>query len=86
MKFFYFLVFSLFYLFFINNKVESLNNGLGLTPQMGYNTWYDLGCSSSMNQEVVKDRARAMVELGFSQLGYIYVNLDDCWAKGRDQK
>jgi len=64
--------------------VHGLNNGLGLTPQMGYNSWYDLMCSPAMNENVIQDTAEQLVELGLSRLGYTYVNLDDCWAQGRD--
>ncbi|XP_065846502.1 probable alpha-galactosidase isoform X3 [Oscarella lobularis] len=61
--------------------VRSLDNGLGLTPAMGYNSWYDYGCS--LNEKGIRATADALVDYGFSKLGYIYVNLDDCWAKGR---
>jgi len=61
-----------------------LNNGLGLTPPMGYNTWYDLGCSSQMNETTIKHTADIFVSSGLSKLGYKYINMDDCWAEGRD--
>lgn len=32
----------------------ALNNGLGITPQMGYNSWYDLECSSQMNETTIR--------------------------------
>lgn len=33
---------------------SALNNGLGITPQMGYNSWYDLECSASMNESSIR--------------------------------
>ena len=62
---------------------QALDNGLARTPQMGYNTWYDLECSGYMNESTLKQIADAMVETGLRDLGYQYLNLDDCWAKGR---
>lgn len=64
--------------------VRALDNGLARTPQMGYNSWYDLECSSAMNEEVLKTQVDAMIEKGLLGLGYNYFNLDDCWAKGRN--
>ena len=29
---------------------SALNNGLLLTPNMGYNSWYDLMCTQAMNE------------------------------------
>ncbi|CAE7483021.1 melA [Symbiodinium pilosum] len=50
---------------------------------MGYNSWYDLECSESMNESTLRQIADAMVDTGLRDLGYNYLNLDDCWAKGR---
>eukprot|EP01084_Bolivina_argentea_P078537 142522_1 len=61
----------------------SIDNGLGLTPQMGYNSWYAYGCH--INQTIMQETASKMVELGLDKLGYEYVNIDDCWAGGRYQ-
>lgn len=66
----------------------AVDNGLGLTPQMGYNSWYDLMCSPLMNETVLRSRADFFVTNGFKDLGYEYINLDDCFiapgASGRD--
>jgi len=66
-------------------SVQSLDNGLGRTPAMGYNTWYDVECSAWMNETTVRETADALISTGLAKLGYQYVNLDDCWAKGRDE-
>ncbi|KAJ5437849.1 Alpha-galactosidase [Penicillium daleae] len=60
----------------------ALENGLARTPQLGWNTWNSFGCS--MNETVILDAAKLIVELGFKDLGYNYVVLDDCWSAGRN--
>lgn len=62
-----------------------LNNGLALTPQMGWNSWNHYGCN--INEDIIKKTADALVSTGLSKLGYKYVNIDDCWAElSRDDK
>lgn len=53
----------------------ALNNGLGRTPQMGYNSWYDLKMNPS--EAVVRETVDAMVSQGLVALGYTWLNLDD---------
>ena len=60
----------------------ALDNGLGLTPQMGWNSWNHFHCS--INQTVMQDTADAFIKHGLDKLGYVYVNVDDCWAGSRD--
>jgi len=36
-----------------------------------------------MNEDTIKATARALVSTGLADLGYVYVNLDDCWSGGR---
>jgi alpha-galactosidase len=57
----------------------SLDNGLGLTPQMGYNTWNDFRCDG-LTASSVQQIADRIVELGLDKLGYRYLNIDDCWS------
>jgi len=61
--------------------VLSLDNGLALLPPMGYNTWCDFACK--LTSQNVMDAGNAMVRQGLVKLGYNYLNVDDCWAKGR---
>ena len=61
--------------------INGLDNGLGLTPQMGYNSWYSFGCKITEN--LMRETAESMIKLGLDKLGYQYVNIDDCWAGGR---
>uniref|UniRef100_A0A0E0LPT4 Alpha-galactosidase n=1 Tax=Oryza punctata TaxID=4537 RepID=A0A0E0LPT4_ORYPU len=55
-----------------------LNNGLALTPQMGWNSWNFFACN--INEAVIRDTADALVSTGLADLGYNYVNIDDCWS------
>ncbi|XP_010937996.2 alpha-galactosidase 3 isoform X2 [Elaeis guineensis] len=62
-----------------------LNNGLALTPQMGWNSWNFFGCN--INEEVIRETADALISTGLADLGYNYVNIDDCWSSlRRNQK
>ena len=62
--------------------INSLDNGLGLTPQMGWNTWNKFGCNIS--EKLIKDTIDAFSKSGLIEAGYVYINLDDCWQKSRD--
>ncbi|CAF1593262.1 unnamed protein product, partial [Adineta steineri] len=71
-----------FYLLFFIGFSDELNNGLGRTPQMGWNSWYGFRCS--VNETGVRQTADALVATGLAAAGYQYVNLDDCWQGSRD--
>eukprot|EP00923_Selenidium_pygospionis_P042947 GHVN01074060.1.p1 GENE.GHVN01074060.1~~GHVN01074060.1.p1 ORF type:complete len:536 (+),score=89.10 GHVN01074060.1:4361-5968(+) len=52
-------------------------------PPMGWNSWNKFGCDESkLNQRTMMDIADAMVNNGFLQVGYRYLNIDDCWSTG----
>uniref|UniRef100_K3ZTS3 Alpha-galactosidase n=1 Tax=Setaria italica TaxID=4555 RepID=K3ZTS3_SETIT len=61
-----------------------LDNGLGLTPQMGWNSWNHFQCD--INETVIRSTADALVATGLAKAGYTYVNLDDCWADDQRTK
>ncbi|HJS93442.1 MAG TPA: hypothetical protein VJ741_04200 [Solirubrobacteraceae bacterium] len=59
------------------------NNGLAVTPPMGWNDWYSVFCG--VNAPLVEQTAQTMVSNGMKAAGYDYVNIDDCWmAPSRD--
>lgn len=73
--------------------VYSLNNGLALTPPMGWISWARYHCvtdcggqpNSCVNQKLYMNAADKIVSDGFLDAGYKFVNIDDCWlAKERD--
>lgn len=57
----------------------ALENGLGRTPQMGWNSWNHFGCN--INENLIRQTADAMVNSGLAGLGYKYINIDDCWGE-----
>ena len=56
------------------------DDGLALTPPMGFNNWNSTFCGAQFNEEMVKGIADLFVEKGLKDVGYQYINLDDCWA------
>src|SRR5882757_5241074 len=58
------------------------DNGLALTPPMGWNSWNKFGCN--VNEAIVRRVADAMVSSGMRDAGYLYVVIDDCWHGPRD--
>ncbi|MCO5602989.1 hypothetical protein L7F22_057131 [Adiantum nelumboides] len=56
-----------------------LANGLGRTPPMGWNSWNHYGCN--ITETLVRQTADAMLASGLADLGYRYINIDDCWAQ-----
>jgi len=61
----------------------ALDNGLALTPPMGWNDWNAFGCNVS--EKLVEATADKIVSSGLKAAGYEYVNIDDCWmAPNRD--
>jgi len=57
------------------------DDGLALTPPMGFNNWNDTGCGAGFNENYVKSMADLLVSTGLRDAGYEYLNLDDCWAR-----
>ncbi|MBE8470553.1 NPCBM/NEW2 domain-containing protein [Streptomyces justiciae] len=58
----------------------ALDDGLALTPPMGFNNWNSTHCRAEFNEAMVKSIADIFVDKGLKDAGYQYVNLDDCWA------
>ncbi|XP_059661626.1 alpha-galactosidase-like isoform X4 [Cornus florida] len=56
-----------------------LENGLALTPQLGWNSWNHFRCK--IDEKLIRETADAMVSSGLAAVGYEYINLDDCWAE-----
>jgi alpha-galactosidase len=56
---------------------------LAATPPMGWSSWNTFGCA--VDEKAIRENADAMVFSGMAALGYVYVNIDDCWmAPQRD--
>ena len=72
----------------------ALDNGLALTPPMGWMSWQRFKCDvdcrlhpkGCISEELVKRTVRAMASEGFLAAGYEYVAIDDCWlTRDRDE-
>ncbi|MFG1949380.1 glycoside hydrolase family 27 protein [Nonomuraea sp. NPDC048826] len=61
----------------VGQPAQALENGVGRTPPMGWNTWNTFGCN--INETLIKQTADALVSSGMRDLGYEYVVVDDCW-------
>ena len=58
---------------------------LALTPPMGFNDWY--AYYSRVSDKLMREAADTLVSSGMADVGYQYVNIDDCWMnaeKNRD--
>src|SRR5258708_6598295 len=60
------------------------DNGLARTPPMGWNSWNKF--AGRVSDSVVREIADAMVASGMKDAGYVYINIDDTWEAGRDDK
>ena len=57
---------------------------LALTPTMGWNDWY--AHYWRITDKMMRDAADVMVSSGMADVGYQYVNVDDCWMnKDKDK-
>ena len=61
---------------------RALDNGLALTPPMGWNSWNRFACN--VTEDLVRSAADALVSSGMKNAGYEYVVIDDCWQVSRD--
>ena len=59
------------------DEKERFSNGVALTPPMGWSSWNTF--RNSIDENLIKETAEALVKTGLKDAGYIYVNLDDCW-------
>ncbi len=57
---------------------------LALTPHMGWNSWYVW--ESHITDSIMRASAEAMVRTELIDHGYMYINIDDCWAVKADSK
>jgi alpha-galactosidase len=56
----------------------------GKLPALGWNSWNAFGCD--IDAAKIMTAANEVVNLGLKDLGYEYINIDDCWSvkSGRD--
>lgn len=69
----------------------ALDNGLAKTPPMGWLAWERFTCeinckeypNDCINSNLFKSMADHLKHDGYLELGYQYVNIDDCWSELR---
>lgn len=59
----------------------ALDNGLGLRPQLGFNSWNSF--QTKVNETVMRATIDSFVSTGLRDAGFEYVSIDDFWALGR---
>jgi alpha-galactosidase len=59
-------------------------NGLAKTPPMGWNSWNKF--AGLVDDAAVRGMADAMATNGMKDAGYQYINIDDTWEAGRDER
>jgi hypothetical protein len=60
-----------------------LDNGLALTPPMGWSSWYAAPGGSQVTSAFMRNQTAAIVARGLMAKGYLYSNVDEGWLKGR---
>ena len=75
------LAFVLLCLCLLSSVVLAVDNGLGITPPMGWNSWNQFACN--VTADLMLEMGRALVSSGLRDAGYTYLNIDDCWAYDR---
>ncbi|KAG5862692.1 hypothetical protein JTB14_019887 [Gonioctena quinquepunctata] len=69
-------------------NVHSLDNGLALTPPMGWMHWQRFRClidcdifpDECVSERLFRTMANHLVSDGYLEAGYEYIIIDDCWA------
>ena len=56
-----------------------VGDNISLTPPMGWNSWNCWGCA--VDEEKVRQTAKAMVDSGLINHGWSFINIDDCWMR-----
>lgn len=83
------------FVFILTSPCSGLDNGLALTPPMGWMHWQRYRCivdcdlypDDCISEKLFKRTADLMVSDGYLAAGYEYVMIDDCWMSfERDPK
>ena len=63
-----------------HGPVHALDNGLALTPPLGWSSWLALGERDYCDEKTLRDSADAIIETGLAAAGYKTVMISDCWG------
>ncbi|XP_044581180.1 alpha-N-acetylgalactosaminidase [Cotesia glomerata] len=83
-----FMTLSVFLLLIINKSL-ALENGLARTPPMGWLAWERFRCNTDcendpdncISDQLFRTMADLVVAEGYANVGYEYINIDDCWME-----
>ncbi|CAK1553004.1 unnamed protein product [Leptosia nina] len=75
-------------------SISGLDNGLAMTPPMGWLTWQRFRCITDckkypdecISEALIHRTADKMVSEGYLAAGYDYVGIDDCWMERNRDK
>jgi len=64
-------------------KVRAAEDGLALTPPMGWYPWNEFG-QGPQNEKLIKETVDALISSGMKDAGYVYVGPDEgiCFSRG----
>ncbi|GBP32619.1 Alpha-galactosidase A [Eumeta japonica] len=70
-------------------EVKLLNNGLALTPPMGWMSWGYYMCivdcdkhrDNCLNEKLILSVVDEFYTKGYQEAGYEYIIIDDCWSE-----
>ncbi|XP_033106862.1 alpha-N-acetylgalactosaminidase-like [Anneissia japonica] len=89
------LVTALSVVIFLSWTVCGLDNGLALTPPMGWLSWGKFRCKTDcrkdprncLSEKLFQEMADTLISDGYKAAGYEYINIDDCWmSRMRDRE
>ncbi|CAG2164960.1 unnamed protein product [Oppiella nova] len=72
-----------------SHMVYGRDDGTVRTPPMGWLSWSRYGCEidckrypkACINEQLYREQADRLSTDGYKELGYSYVNIDDCWSE-----
>jgi alpha-galactosidase len=69
------------------SKLRAAEDGLALTPPMGWYPWNEFG-QEPQNEKLIKEIVAALISSGMKDAGYAYVGPDEgiCFSRGADGK
>jgi len=79
----------------VSQLAHGLENGLARTPPMGWLAWERFRCNTDcandphncISERLFRQMADLVVSDGYQEVGYSYINVDDCWlAHTRDRR
>jgi len=78
----------------VSQLASGLENGLARTPPMGWLAWERFRCNTDcandphncISERLFRQMADLIVAEGYHDVGYTYINVDDCWLAHRDRR